>query len=155
MKKSFSFVLSMLCASAAFAEPPTPVQDAASALVNKQVVQPLKKADAKRSKFSRASPPPKARRVRVVDTVAVSDSHGKQFVRFAIDVKHRWSEDDEWQVDAFFGCVYVDEKKVYVQDGDGYAAAKSWLDGDGEVQAGLCEPAARDEAAPTAVSSRS
>ena len=58
MKKSSLFLLSMLCASVALAEPPAPApaakQDAA-ALVNQQLVQPLKQAEARRSRFSRAA----------------------------------------------------------------------------------------------------
>jgi len=135
----------MLCTEVALAEPPaaTPskTRDAASALVEKHVVQPLKKAEAKRSKFSRAAPPPKARRVRVLDTVATSDVNGKQFVRFAIDIKHRFSEDGEWSEGAFVGCVYVDDKKVFVEQGADYVPASSVLNGDGEAVPDVCSEA--------------
>lgn len=141
MRKLSLVLLSMLCTDVALAEPAAPpnkTQDAASALVNKQVVQPLKKADAKRSRFSRAAPPPKARRVRVLDTVAHADVHGKQFVRFAVDVRHRWAEDGEWALEAFLGCVYVDQKEVFLQQGEDYLPASSVLDGDGEPQPDVC-----------------
>lgn len=141
-KLSLVVLLSMLCTDIALAEPPaaTPskTREAASALVDKQVVGPLKKAEAKRSKFSRAAPPPKARRVRVLDTVASSDVNGKQFVRFAVDVKHRWSEDGKWKEGAFVGCVYVDDKQVFVEQGDDFVPARDMLSGDGEPQEDVC-----------------
>lgn len=144
MKKLSLVLLSMLCTNVAFAEPPSKTREAASALVEKQVVQPLKKADARRSKFSRAAPPPKARRVRVLDKVAMSDVNGKQFVRFAVDVKHRFSEDGEWSQGAFLGCVYVDEKKVFVEQGASFVPASDVLNGDGEPQDDVCLAAPED-----------
>jgi hypothetical protein len=132
MRKLSLVLLSMLCTNVALAEPP------AAALVDKQLVQPLKKAEAKRSKFSRAAPPPKARRVRVLDTVAMRDVNGKHFVRFAVDIKHRYSENGEWTEGAFLGCVYVDEKKVYVEQGSDFVPASDVLDGDGEPQDDVC-----------------
>lgn len=132
MKKWSLVLLSMLCTNVALAEP------SAAALVDKQLVQPLKKAEAKRSKFSRAAPPPKARRVRVLDTVALRDANGRPFVRFAIDIKHRFSEDGEWTEGAFLGCVYVDEKKVFVEQGADFIRASDVLSGDGEPQDGVC-----------------
>jgi hypothetical protein len=140
MKKLSLVLLSMLCADVALAEPP------AAALVDKQLVQPLKKAEARRSKFSRAAPPPKARRVRVLDTIAVSDVNGKQFVRFSVDVRHRYSEDGQWTRGAFLGCVYIDEKKVFVEQGSDYVPASGVLNGDGEPQDDVCRPAPEDAA---------
>jgi hypothetical protein len=145
MRKSSLVLLSMLCANVAFAEPPAPIpaktREAASALVNKEIVQRLKKSDTKRSKFSRAAPPPRARRVRVIDSVARVDVHGKQFVRFAIDVHHRFAEDDEWAIDAFLGCVYFDDKKVFLEQGSDYLPASSAIDGDGDPQPDVCRTA--------------
>jgi hypothetical protein len=138
MKKSLTFLLSTLCASVALAEPPpappTKVQQAASALVDKQLVQPLKKSEAKRKRFSRSSPP-KARRVRVLDTVAVMDVHGKQFVRFAVDARYTWDADEEWEESVYMGCVYVDQKHVFVASGaDEYIPAGTMV-GSGEAEA--------------------
>ena len=151
MKKSSLVLLSMLCADTAFAEPPA--GKAAEALVQKQVVEPLKKADAKRSKFSRAAPPPKARRVRVLDTVAQADARGKHFVRFAIDVRHRYSEDGEWALEAYLGCVYVDQRAVFLQQGSDYQTARAWLAGGDEVDSDACRPAPAD-AVQAAISAR-
>lgn len=137
MKKSL-VLLSMLCTSVALAEPPA---DSASALVDKQVVQVLKKGDSKRKRYSRSEPPPRARRVRVLDTIAQADARGQQFVRFAIDVRHRWAEDGEWELEAFLGCAYVDQKEVFLKQGDDYVPASSGLKGDGEPQADVCRAA--------------
>jgi hypothetical protein len=149
MKKSLTFLLSTLCASVALAEPPAPpnkLQQAASALVDKQLVQPLKKSDAKRKRFSRSSPP-KARRVRVLDAVAVTDVHGKQFVRFAVDARYTWSEDGEWEESLYLGCVYVDQKQVYIDSGGAeYSTPKAMLSGDeDETPADICVAAPQGE----------
>jgi hypothetical protein len=143
MKKRLLVLLSMLCTSVALAEPPADakLEQAASALVNKQIVQKLKAAEAKRSKFSRAGAPPKARRVRVLDTVAQTDARGKQFVRFAIDAHYRGADDDEWEEDVFVGCAYVDQKTVFVKLDEDYLPASSALIGGGEPQADVCRPA--------------
>jgi hypothetical protein len=155
MRKSSLVLLSMLGANVAFgntafAEPPAPIpsatREAASALVNKEIVQRLKKSDTKRSKFSRAAPPPRARRVRVIDSVARVDVHGKQFVRFAIDVHHRFAEDDEWAIDAFLGCVYVEDKKVFLSQGSDYLPASSAIDGEGDPQPDVCRSAPESDA---------
>jgi hypothetical protein len=133
MKKLLTFVCSTLCASVVLAEPPatpTKVQQAASALVDKQLVQPLKKSEAKRKRFSRSSPP-KARRVRVIDAVAMMDVHGKQFVRFAVDARYSWDDDETWEEGMYTGCVYVDQKQVFVDYGaDLHVTALSMLSGE-------------------------
>jgi hypothetical protein len=135
MKKLLTFLSSTLCASVALADPPAPatkLQQVASALVDKQLVQPLKKADAKRKRFSRSSPP-KARRVRVLDAVAMIDVHGKQFVRFAVDARYSWDDEETWEEGLFAGCVYVDQKRVFVEQGaDLHVTAPSLLSGEQE-----------------------
>jgi hypothetical protein len=132
MKKLLAFVCSTLCASVVLAEPPAPatkVQQAASALVDKQLVQPLKKSEAKRKRFSRSSPP-KARRVRVLDAVAMIDVRGKPFVRFAVDARYSWNDDETWE-EHYAGCVYIDQKQVFVeQGGDSHVTALSMLSGE-------------------------
>ena len=148
MKKSSLFLLSMLCASVALAEPPAPApaakQDAA-ALVNQQLVQPLKQAEARRSRFSRAARPPKERRVRVLDEVAQTDVHGRRFVRFAIDVRYR-SAETCWKKDALVGCAYLDQKEVFLQRGADYVPATTALGKDGEPRADVCRGASGDTA---------
>jgi len=99
------------------------VDKTAVALVEQQLVQPLAAKEADRSKFSRARQPAAARRVRVLDTAALHDSAGNAFVRFAVDEKHGWFDDDDddgdegWMKDQITGCVYVDSREVFVQRG--------------------------------------
>src|SRR5688572_17277809 len=104
MKKWMSFLLSMLCASSVLAE--QPLTQRATALVQKQLVQPLKKSDGKRKSFSRGAPAPQARRIRILDEVALTDARGHHFVRFVVDARYRGAAPDEWY-DAFTGCAYV------------------------------------------------
>jgi len=142
MKNWLPFLALTLCADLAVAEPPastaTTTQKAASALVEKQLLQPLKKAEARRSRFSRAAPVPVVRRVRVLDTVAQVDAHGKTFVRFAIDVRRRGAEDGAWSHDEVVGCAYPDDRKVFVQSDDAYHPARSLLGEETEAQPDVC-----------------
>ena len=140
MKSWFAFVLSALCASAALAEPP-PAQQAASALVDKLLVAPLKKAESRRSKFSRERPVAIERRVRVLDSELLTDVHGKRFVRFAIDVRHPYDEDRAWEQDAVLGCAYPEDKRVFVRNGDEYHPAASLLGKDVEAEPSACRTA--------------
>jgi hypothetical protein len=153
MKNSFPFLVWMLCASAALAEPPVaPLnesQNAAAELVNKQLLLPLQKAESKRKRFSRAAPAPVERRVRVLDTEGQLDARGKQFVRFAIDVRHAWDERGAWQRDSVLGCAYPSEREVFVQQGRGYRAARSLLGQREKEQANVCR-LAHDGATPLA-----
>lgn len=149
MEKPLLFLLLTLCASAAFAEPPAPTPAAASAaeaLATEQVIKPLSKAQAKRSRFSRAAPVPVERRVRVLDTAAEKDVHGREFLRFAIDVRRAFDEHDEWQKDSILGCAYPKERKVFVQRGDGYYPAKSVLGASARKAPGACTSAPKSGA---------
>jgi hypothetical protein len=150
MKNSLPFLALTLCANLAVAEPPastaTPTQKAASTLVEKQLLRPLKKAEARRSRFSRAAPVPVVRRVRVLDTVAQADARGKTFVRFAIDVHRRGAEDGAWSHDAVVGCAYLDERKVFVQSDDAYLPARSLLGEEVTAQPDVCRAAASADA---------
>jgi hypothetical protein len=129
----------------ALAEPPpaptNPAQDAAAALVDKQLVAPLKKAESRRSRFSRVTPAPVQRRVRVTDAAPMSDGRGKEFVRFAIDMRRSWHENAPWQNDSVVGCVYVNEREVFVRDADAYVPARSLLGKDAPARPGVCEAA--------------
>jgi hypothetical protein len=145
MKNSFPFLVWMLCASAALAEPPaTPLnesQKATAELVSKQLLVPLQKAQSKRKRFSRAAPAPVERRVRVLDTEVQPDARGKKFVRFAIDVRHAWDEPDTWEKDSVLGCAYPSEQEVFVQHGSAYRAARSLLGQHEQEQASVCRVA--------------
>lgn len=146
MKSSLPFLVLTLWASLSLAEPPvapaSKTQDAAAALVDKQLVAPLKKAESRRSRFSRAAPTPVQRRVRVLDSVALTDSRGQEFVRFAIDVRRGWNDKGQWQHDSVVGCAYLKAAEVYVQHGAAYLHARSMLGKDRKEHAAVCRAAA-------------
>jgi hypothetical protein len=110
--------------------------------VNKQLVLPLKKAESRRSRFSRAAPVPVQRRVRVLDTAAHTDSRGKEFVRFAIDERRAWDEKSPWEKDSVTGCAYLQEHEVFVQHGEAFVPATSLLGRDAKERPGVCHAVA-------------
>src|SRR5690606_14210952 len=124
MKPSFPFLVSMLCASAAFAEPKdasaTEQGKAAVSLVETQLLSPLSKARSKRKRFSRAAPMATQLRVRVLDETPQTDVRGKQFLRFAVDERLAWVDDGDWNEATMRGCAYLDEKQVFVRRGGTY-----------------------------------
>lgn len=144
MKRSVPFLILTLCASASLAQAPAALspatQKAVSALVQAQLVQPLERVRSKRKRFSRVAPMPVARRVRLLDAVAYTDVRGKTFVRFAIDT-HDARGDESWNLDAMFGCAYPNERKVFVQSGDDFVPAGSFLGGNQRAQADVCRSA--------------
>jgi hypothetical protein len=127
------------------AEPPAPPTGeggrAAAALVEKELVRPLSKAEARRSRFSRAAPVALERRVRILDSVALLDVRGKSFVRFAIDVRRPWDEPDAWERDALLGCAYTAEAKVFVRRGEAYLPARSALGAQEKALPDVCRAA--------------
>jgi hypothetical protein len=145
MKSSFPLLVSMLCASVAFAEPPAPpspqAQSAVEELVNAQLLLPLKRAESKRSRFSRAAPVPVQRRVRVLDALASTDMRGKEFVRFAIDERRSFDEHGPWRKESVVGCAYLSEQQVFVQRGEAFLPARSMLGKDDKARPGVCRPA--------------
>lgn len=146
MKTRCLLLVSMLCTSAALAEPPSATapnqtQSAAAELVEKQLLAPLKKAESRRKRFSRGAPPPVARRVRVLDSEAHSDARGKLFVRFAIDLRHAWDEEGKWQENNVTGCAYLGEREVFVLSEDSYRAARSLLGEATKARLDVCRTA--------------
>lgn len=143
MKRWLTSLLLMLCASAALAQAQVALtsetKKAVTTLVQAQLVKPLQRVQAKRSRFSRVGPVSIERRVRVTEAVAHTDARGKTFVRFAIDT--RMSEDDAWDSDAMLGCAYPNEKKVFVQRGDDFLLPSSVFGGDQHPQVDVCRPA--------------
>lgn len=136
MKRSLPFIVSMLFASSSLAEPGA-APKAAGALVDSELVVPLKKAEAKRARFSRAMPTPTERRVRVLDGSA-TDARGREFLRFAIDLRRPWSEHGGWQRDGLVGCVYLGSREVFVKVEDRYVPAKELLGRQGKAAPGVC-----------------
>jgi hypothetical protein len=145
MKSSLPLLISMLCTSVALAEPPAPpatkTQSAAAELVNAQLLVPLKKVESKRSRFSRAAPVAVQRRVRVLDAVALTDTRGKSFVRFAIDERRSLNEQAPWRRDSVLGCAYLNERELFVRRGEAYLPAQSMLGKEEKERADVCRAA--------------
>ncbi|HEX8109399.1 MAG TPA: hypothetical protein VF516_16825 [Kofleriaceae bacterium] len=98
----------------------------AQALVSRELIQPLAAKESTRSKFSRASLPAQARRVRILDDQPQQDARGNAFVRFAVDAHHGFTADDDesrWQLATITGCAYLDRSQVFVKRGDEYRPA--------------------------------
>lgn len=143
MKHAWLCLVLMLCTSVALAEPPmNDAQRAVSALVQDVLIKPMGKAEKKHRRFSRDPPPPVARRVRVIDAAEVVDARGHRFLRFAIEERRGWDEDDttEWER-AFVGCAYPGSGKVFVQRDDEYVPASNMLGADHDAQPDVCRPA--------------
>jgi hypothetical protein len=142
MKRLLPLVVSVLCVSSALAEPPAAAPAGAAAeLVNALLLVPLQRAEAKRSRFSRAAPVALERRVRVLDGAVVADVHGKSFVRFAIDERRFGREEGAWRRESVSGCAYLNEREVFVRRGDKYLPARSLLGKDAKERPGACRAA--------------
>ena len=149
MKAWLTLVLCASCVSPALAEPPAApdraAQQAASKLVDEVLVTPLPRPERRRSRFSREGPVASQRRVCVLDAELLTDTRGKRFVRFAIDVR-RPDEDEKWRRDAILGCAYPDDDQVFVRQDEEYLPAASLLGKDTEPEPGACRSNRRDEA---------
>ena len=123
MKKSFA-LLTLFAASQASA---APSETDAQAVVEKQLVAPLKAKESRQKRFSRAYQPPQVRRVRVLDSEAVTDGDGAAFMTFAVDTQNGLLEDVDgtrpWRTDVIVGCVYPESGKVFIKRGETYFGA--------------------------------
>jgi hypothetical protein len=138
-------------ARTASATPPD-TEDAAAAVVQKQLVAPLAEKEAGRSRFSRAYIPPQARRVRVLDAEPSTDSRGAEFVAFAVDQRSRGfardaADDAGWRKDAIVGCVYPERDEVFIKRGGKFFRAGLLL-GQKNIAADdtVCRPGADSDA---------
>jgi hypothetical protein len=104
--------------------------------VDDGLVKPLAKAEG--SRFSRARPAPRERRVRVTQSTLARDKSGRPFVPFAVDVRFG----SEWQRDDIVGCVYRESGDILVKRGDVYRPAAFLLGKNVQPVAGACEAAA-------------
>jgi hypothetical protein len=138
MKRSLPFLLLTLCVSTALAEPPEVQPQVVQSLVQRVLLQPVAKAESKRKRFSRMAPVSVERRVRVLDAIALTDARGNHFVRFAVDARSNLDDDLAWNSGAFVGCVYPEQRKVFVQQGEGYVPASDLSD---DPQPIVCRPA--------------
>lgn len=108
-----------------------------SALVQKQLLEPLHQKDLARSRFSRAKLPPIGRTVRVIDAEARQDEKGGRFVTFAVDEQR-----GDTTREAMTGCAYLDAREVFVKKGDALFPAALLLGKKvAEADAWRCRPA--------------
>jgi hypothetical protein len=125
-------VLSLVPAFASADEPT--LAEWAQQRVEDGLVKPL--AHIETHAFSRSRPPPRERRVRVLQTTAMLDKNKHSFVPFAIDVRFGSAE---WHENDIVGCVYAGAGKLYVKRGDGYRPASFLLGKNEDVVPGVCE----------------
>jgi hypothetical protein len=100
-------------------------------------VKQLAAKNARRSKFSRAEPIPVERRARVTQAATSVDKRGREFLTFALDVRHG----EQWRENDVVGCVYRHTGDLFVKVGDGYRPAAYLLGRDVGPVAGVCEAA--------------
>jgi hypothetical protein len=103
--------------------------------VQEGLVKPLAKQDEGRSRFSRGRPPPRERRVRVIQASAMLDGRGRAFVPYAVDVRFG---SGEWQQDDIVGCAYRETGELFVKNGNEYRPAAFLLGKDVSPVAGAC-----------------
>jgi len=139
MKRSLPFLLLTLWASAALAQAREFQPAVVESLVRRTLLQPVAKAESKRKRFSRMAPVTVERRVRVLDAIALTDARGHHFVRFVVDARSNLDDDLAWNAGAFVGCVYPEQRKVFVQRGDDYVSADNLAS---DPQPVVCRPAA-------------
>jgi hypothetical protein len=155
--KRLSMLALLLFSPTIFAEPAAagdsppdaknPQAKTAQALVSRDLIQPLAAKESKRSRFSRASLPVQARRVRILDEQPSKDAQGIAFVRFAVDARHgfRAPGDDDpsgWRLATIVGCVYPDRSQIFVKKGEEYRPAAFLLGKDVKAAAETtCQPA--------------
>ena len=101
------------------------------------ILKPLGEREASRSRFSRARPPPRERRVRVIQAALIRDKQGRDFVPFAVDV----SFGGDWQQNDIVGCAYRASGALFVQRGDTYFPAALLLGKNVEPTPGVCRAA--------------
>lgn len=115
-------------------------------IVEAKLLQPLQAKDEKRPKFSRAAPPPSARRIRMLDGAPQTDAKGQAFYAFAVDQTYFFAGSDakevaeeNWQRDSILGCVYPKSGEVIVKMGEtNYPASVLWGSSAGAASAETC-----------------
>jgi hypothetical protein len=102
--------------------------------IEEGLVKPLAKREGG-SRFSRERPPPRERRVRVLESTLSRDKNGRSFVAFAIDVRFG----SDWQQNDIVGCAYRESGNLFVKTGDAYRPATFLLGKNVGAVAGACE----------------
>lgn len=110
--------------------------------VKHRLLAPLAAQESKRSRFSRAAPPPAERRVSVLATAFAKDQKGREFLPF--EVAARYGED--WHT-AITGCVVRGTGDVFVQVGDEHRPAAYLLGKDVDAAPGACQAKAAEPGA--------
>jgi hypothetical protein len=128
-----AFVLPSLSSLARADEPS--LADWVHRRVDEGLVKPLARVEG--SRFSRARPVPRERRVRALQAAATPDKSGRSFVPFAVDVRFG----SEWHKDDILGCAYPGTGALFVKIGDSYRPAEFLLGKNVEPVAGVCEAA--------------
>lgn len=100
------------------------------------LVRPLVQQEEGRGRFSRGRPPPRERRVRVIQATTTMDKRGREFVPYAVDVRFG---DGEWQKADIVGCAYRQTGELFVKNGDEYRPAAFLLGKDQPPVEGACE----------------
>jgi hypothetical protein len=127
-----AFALSLVPSFASADEPS--LVEWAQRRVEDGLVKPL--AELESHRFTRARPPPRERRVRVLQTTAALDRGGRPFVSFAVDVRFG----SEWHENDIVGCAYTGSGDLFVKKGDAYRPASFLLGKNDGAVAGVCEP---------------
>lgn len=105
--------------------------------VQSGLVKPL--AEMESSRFSRARPAPKERRVRVLETTPLTDDKGRAFLSFAVDVRFG----GEWHDNDIVGCAYLGSGELFVKKGEAHRPAAFLLGKDGPPVPGVCQAVRR------------
>lgn len=98
------------------------------------IVTPLTQREG--SRFSRALPAPRQRRIRVPEAAA-RDPQGREFQPFAVDIRFG----GEWRENDIVGCAYRASGALFVKRGDSYFPAALLLGKKVAAIAGVCQPA--------------
>lgn len=103
---------------------PTAEEKRMVAMVQKQLLTPLRQREEKRSKFSRARLPPAERRIQADAAGVQRDQTGKRFLAFTVEARHGYLTDSEWLSDVV-GCAYLDSDDVFVKRGETWSPASA------------------------------
>lgn len=136
---AFSFVLVVASTSMMVRADEPSLSQWATQKVHDSLLRPLKEHEGRTASgvFSRSRPPPRERRVRVLQTSAVRDKNGRSFLRFAVDVRFG----KEWIENDIVGCVYTPSGDLFVKKGEAYRPAPFLLGKNAEPVPGVCEAA--------------
>ena len=104
--------------------------------IDEGLVKPLANREGG-SRFSRGRPPPRERRVRVLESTLSRDKNGRGFVPFAVDARFG----SDWRQNDIVGCAYRESGNLFVKYGDAYRPAAFLLGKNVGPVAGACEVA--------------